>query len=104
MKWSRNSGDRPAVHQRHHISYQRCQNRLSKSLADGSVPFVSPLLSAEVGYTSNVGVGGIGAAFVLSPFFLLPNETPKLLAKLAKVPLAVVPVDGPANGDVRGAW
>jgi hypothetical protein len=42
-------------------------------------------------------------AFALSPFFFLPNETPKLFAKLAKVPVAVpVPVDDPAKGDVRG--
>jgi hypothetical protein len=38
------------------------------------------------------------------PFFFLPNVTPKLLAKLANVALAVVPVpvDDRAKGDVRG--
>jgi len=52
---------------------------------------------------SSVDVGGTMVAFALSPFFFLPNETPKLFAKLAKVPVAVpVPVDDPAKGDVRG--
>ena len=37
-----------------------------------------------------------------SVFFLRPNETPKLLAKLTSVALAVAPVEVAANGDVRG--
>jgi len=55
---------------------------------------------------SPVGVGGTTVAFAPSPLFFLPNETPKLLAKLAKAPVAVVPVpdDVLDRGDVRGAW
>jgi hypothetical protein len=51
-----------------------------------------------------MGVGGAPVPFAPSLFFFRPNETPKLLAKLAKVPLAVVLVDVPAKGDVRGTW
>jgi hypothetical protein len=59
------------------------------------------LPSAEVGFTSGVGTVAFDPS---SSFFFLPNVTPKLLAKLARVPLAVVPalVGGPAKGDVRG--
>jgi len=44
--------------------------------------------------------------FTASVFFFLPKETPKLLAKLAKAPLAdaAVSVEVAAKGDVRGTW
>jgi hypothetical protein len=78
------------------------QNLFNDALADDAGRSVSPLASVEVGFTSTVGVGG--SVVVLSPFFFLPNETPKLLAKLANVPLAVavLPFEGPAKGEGRG--
>lgn len=81
------------------------QNRLSKSFADDSVRSDS-LAPVAVESTSAIGVGGTMVVLELPRFFFLPNETPRLLAKLAKVPLAVISVDadGPANGDVRGRW
>jgi len=92
------NGDQELQHQRHHII--EGQNRLSKSLADDSD---SKLASAEVESTPTAGVGGPAVEYTL-PFFFLPNVTPKLLAKLANVALAVVPVpvDDRAKGDVRG--
>lgn len=56
--------------------------------------------------SSAVGARGAAAGVLVldlasSVFFLRPNETPKLLAKLASVPLAVAPVEVAANGDVR---
>jgi hypothetical protein len=64
---------------------------------------VPALASVEVEFTSDMGVGTV-AFDPSSPFFFLPNVTPQLLAKLARVPLAVVPalVGGPAKGEVRG--
>lgn len=84
------------------------QKRFSKSLAEESVvrSAIAPL--AEL---SSAVETGCAAAVVLvldlpssgdAVFFLRPNETPKLLAKLANVPLAVGPVEVAANGDVRG--
>lgn len=74
------------------------------SLADDSVRSAPASAPADVESTSTVVVGETTVAFTPSPFFFLPNETPKLLAKLARVPLAVITVDEPAKGDVRGIW
>ena len=84
---------------------KRNQKRFSSSFADESV--ARSAMGPLVELSSVVGTGGaIMGLSVLdlasSVFFLRPNETPKLLAKLANVALAVAPVEVAADGDVRG--
>jgi hypothetical protein len=78
-------------------------NRLSKSLADGSVPRSALALALAVEVGSTVGVATM-LEFTPFGFFFLPKDTPQLLAKLARAPLADVPAsaEAAANGDVRG--
>jgi hypothetical protein len=78
---------------------------LSKSLADDSVPRSALALALAIEVGSTVGVATM-LEFTPSGFFFLPKDTPQLLAKLAKAPLADVPasVGAAANDDARGTW